>query len=90
MKLSFDGSLFYKVIFEKDNNYLLQDVINNDLIIKIKSQQKGITTKNDLDLIKTEALTEYINCKSLLMTGHDLSNKIGLIKLLENYIEICK
>lgn len=90
MKLSFDGSLFYKVIFEKDNNYLLQDVINNNLIIKIKSQQKGITTKNDLDLIKTEALTEYFNCKSLLMTSHDLTNKVGLIKLLENYIEICK
>ncbi len=89
-QLSFDGSMFYKIIFEKNNVYLVQDIKSKNFIIKIPSQEKGIFIKTDLGIIKNEKLSEYFKCDSLQLASLNLTSKEELITILELYLEKCK
>ena len=88
--LSFDFSKFYKIIYEKNENIILVDVIySNDFILKIAKQEKGLyTNKSDNNKLKKNFI-EYVNCPEIVFENFDFKTKDGLIKLLEAYQSKC-
>ena len=89
-KLSFDTSMFYQTVFEKDGVYLLQEVKSKNFIIKTPKQEKGMFINNELGFVKEQKIIDYLNCEGLVANSENLYDKSGIIKLLELYATKCK
>lgn len=88
--LNADASAFYKILYEIDGcmilaypNYL------NELILKIPTQEKGLYTTKIGDSKLKKNIAEYLKCDSIVFENYDFKTLEGLIKLLEDYKNIC-
>ena len=90
------SSFFYKIIYEKDNNMILQEHKFGTVMLKLANQNKPIVGYT-IDLLgKTREgkinaeFDEYINCQALTYSDYKTTTIEGLIKLVDDYVEKCK
>lgn len=88
--LSFDSSIFYKILFENSGYLVLVNpIVPSDLIIKIPNQEKGLYTNNSSIEKLKKNLAEYLKCDAIVFEDHDFKTLEGLIKVLEEYQKNC-
>ena len=61
----------------------------NELILKIPTQEKGLYTTKIGDSKLKKNIAEYLKCDSIVFENYDFKTLEGLIKLLEDYKNIC-
>ncbi|MDR0231888.1 MAG: hypothetical protein LBI82_07190, partial [Dysgonamonadaceae bacterium] len=89
-------SYFYEIIYEKDENMVLQEHKYGTVLLKLANQKKpeelGYTalfgTKKP-EKIKKE-FDEYVNCPALTYSDYATNTVEGLIELVNDYVEKCK
>lgn len=88
--LSFDSSIFYKILYENEGHLVLVNpIVPSDLIIKIPNQEKGLYTNNSSIEKLKKNLTEYIKCDAIVFDTYDFKTLDGLIKVVEDYKKNC-
>jgi len=68
---------------------LVDPLLPSDFILKIPTQEKGLyTNKSSDDKLKKNAI-EYLKCDSFVFENYDFKTLEGLIKVLEDYKNMC-
>ncbi|MDR0620060.1 MAG: hypothetical protein LBG17_09200 [Bacteroidales bacterium] len=94
--LGLNTPYFYKIMYEKDGNLVLDEHKFETVNVKLKGKKtvklyytNTINAKKKQETIKEE-FDGYVNCPALIYSDYNTETVDGLIKLVDDYVEKCE